>query len=79
MTPMYAMDCHFELKKERGKIAKNKLKQGPFLINNLQIYDELFSKNLTWKMPKEKQQLKRLIKNTFLLMLQCRSLQKIAL
>lgn len=56
MTPMYAMDCHFKLKKERGKIAKNKLKKGTFLINNLQIYDEVFSKNLTWKMPKEKQQ-----------------------
>jgi|GEM_PF-4876192 len=53
---MYAMDCHFELKKERGKITKNKLKKGTFLINNLQIYDEVFSKNLTWKMPKEKQQ-----------------------
>lgn len=30
MTPMYAMDFHFELKKERGKITKNKLKKGTF-------------------------------------------------
>lgn len=30
MTPMYAMDCHFELKKERGKIAKNKLQKALF-------------------------------------------------
>ena len=53
---MYAMDCHFELKKERGKITKNKLKKELFWINNLQIYDEVFSKNLSWKMPKEKKQ-----------------------
>ena len=30
MTPMYAMDCHFELKKESGKITKNKLKKALF-------------------------------------------------
>lgn len=30
MTPMYAMDFHFELKKERGKITKNELNKALF-------------------------------------------------